>query len=176
LERPTPIPSPSSNESNPWLAREAVSKASRKRNELVVGKDSAVIEKSKHKLKKQAKKRDEEKEKAREDATVEISMSDVLTLGRASSPPPPSGQLNETDQDITNSPPPTIPSPKPNDSTDDSDANSEVEEQEKVLTMKGKANAKGLRAFEQRDLVALAFAGDNVVKVKMLSMNFRSCR
>ncbi|KAG6901574.1 hypothetical protein C0995_010342 [Termitomyces sp. Mi166 len=47
--------------------------------------------------------------------------------------------------------------------SDDDDGNSEVEAQEKALELKGKGKAKLPQAFEQRDLVALAFAGDNVV-------------
>ena len=47
----------------------------------------------------------------------------------------------------------------------DSDVDSEVEAQEQALDLKGKGKAKVLKAFEQRDLVALAFAGDNVVHV-----------
>ena len=43
---------------------------------------------------------------------------------------------------------------------DDSDSNSEVEAQEASLR-KGKKSS----AFEQRDLVARAFAGDNVMQV-----------
>ncbi|CAK5267301.1 unnamed protein product [Mycena citricolor] len=44
---------------------------------------------------------------------------------------------------------------------DDSDENSEVEAQEQALL---KNKKKGVHSFEQRDLVARAFAGDNVVK------------
>ena len=43
---------------------------------------------------------------------------------------------------------------------DDSDSNSEVEAQEARLQ-----NGKKATAFEQRDLVARAFAGDNVIQV-----------
>ena len=48
---------------------------------------------------------------------------------------------------------------------DDSDSNSEVGAQELELTLKGKRKASSIKAFEQRDLVAAAFAGDNVVQV-----------
>ena len=48
---------------------------------------------------------------------------------------------------------------------DESDSNSEVEVQERALTLKGKGKENGIKAFEQRDLIALAFAGDNVVQV-----------
>lgn len=51
------------------------------------------------------------------------------------------------------------------DADDESDVNSEVDEQEAALTNKGKGRAKGVKAFEQRELVARAFAGDNVVRV-----------
>ncbi|KAJ7252701.1 Utp14 protein-domain-containing protein [Mycena haematopus] len=49
---------------------------------------------------------------------------------------------------------------------EDDDANSEVDAQEQALQLKkqGKAGKAGVKAFEQRDLVALAFAGDNVVR------------
>ncbi|KAJ8688838.1 hypothetical protein PTI98_013583 [Pleurotus ostreatus] len=47
---------------------------------------------------------------------------------------------------------------------DDSDANSEVEEQEKMISAKQNGGKNGQIAFQQRDLVALAFAGDNVVQ------------
>jgi U3 small nucleolar RNA-associated protein 14 len=97
------------SESNPWLPSSDIAmKAPRKKNEVVVGKDSAIVEKSKNRLKKRTKKQDEEKKKAQEDANVEISMTDVLVLN---------------------------------------------------------GEAKGPKPFEQRDLVALAFAGDNVVQV-----------
>lgn len=45
----------------------------------------------------------------------------------------------------------------------DSDVNSEVEEQEALL--QSRREGKSATAFQQRDLVALAFAGDNVTKV-----------
>ncbi|KAJ7017520.1 small-subunit processome [Mycena alexandri] len=49
---------------------------------------------------------------------------------------------------------------------DEDDANSEVDAQEQTLQLKkkGKAGKAAVKAFEQRDLVALAFAGDNVVR------------
>jgi U3 small nucleolar RNA-associated protein 14 len=46
----------------------------------------------------------------------------------------------------------------------DSDVDSEIEAQEQQIKAKGKG--QGVKAFEQRDLVALAFAGDNVVQVR----------
>ena len=121
-------------------------KVSKKVNAVVVGKDSKAADKSKNKLKKQASKREEQREKEKDDAVVEISMDHVLTLASSTKP---SG--------------PKVTATPAADSADDSD--SEIEAQESALDLKGKVNGSGLKAFEQRDLVALAFAGDNVVQV-----------
>jgi len=111
-----PVPIPSTSDSNPWLVpRETTSKAPRKKNEVIVDKNSSTVDKSKHKLNKQGK---------------------ALSLST------------------------TVEAP-----SDDSDSHSEIEEQEKALSQKGKGKSKGVKAFEQRDLVARAFAGDNVVQV-----------
>lgn len=111
-----PVPISSTSESNPWLVPgETTSKAPRKKNEVVVDKNSSTVDKSKHKLNKQSK-----------------ALSSNTTVEAPS---------------------------------DDSDSHSEIEEQEKALSQKGKGKSKGVKAFEQRDLVARAFAGDNVVQV-----------
>lgn len=150
------------DEPNPWLLprnADTITKAPRKNNEVVVSKDSSAITKSKNKLKKQAKKREEERAKAKDDATMEISMENVLTLEAtpiaSSSLPKKSAQEKPIGNTVNG---------VPADESDDN--NSEVEAQEKALNFKGKGKAKGLKAFEQRDLVALAFAGDNVVQVE----------
>ncbi|KAL0952160.1 hypothetical protein HGRIS_008776 [Hohenbuehelia grisea] len=143
---------------NPWLApRDASTKAPRKKNEVVVSKESAAAEKSKNRLKKQAKKLADEKEKAREDAEVDISMENVLgTATSANSQSKSTVNKSKSRNAVAST------SEQP--STVDSDVDSEVEEQEKLLMLKpAKAKGKGPSAFEQRDLVALAFAGDNVV-------------
>ncbi len=129
-------PSRDREESNPWLSvGSSSSKVSRKKNEVVVDKNSNLTEKSKNKLKKKAKKTEKEKAMAQDDAVVEISVENVLTLGKVAV-----------------------------DDGGDSDGNSEVEAQEKMLETKNKKKGKNV-AFEQRDLVKMAFAGDNVVQV-----------
>lgn len=140
-----PVPLPSADDSNPWLVprANATSKTPRKKNEVVVGKSSDALDKSKNKLGKQAKKRVEELERQKDDAVVEISINDVITMH------PPCGSQNEKD-------------------LDNSDENSEVDEQEKALRQKGKLKTR--KAFEQRDLVARAFAGDNVVQVRLFGL------
>jgi len=151
-------------ESNPWLARDtnSSSKAPRKKNE-VFGKDSQRADKSKNKLKKKARKVQEEKEKAQEDAKVEISMDQNLTLEALSKHPKASASSKSAH--AVNSSKSAVGVVAGGDS--DSDADSEVDAQEAaILKTKINANPKGLKAIQQRDLVALAFAGDNVVQVR----------
>ncbi|KAF8640434.1 hypothetical protein AX17_000099 [Amanita inopinata Kibby_2008] len=174
---PLTHPKPPIEEPNPWLTRpgavEAVSKAARK-NEVVVSKDSKAIEKSKNKLRKISRKHGEEKEKANDDATLEIETEKVLTLSNTGT-----GSAGRSENKGDKGPAPDKTEPKQNkgkekgkgkvkvppldgaeDVGDDSDAESEIEAQERAL----EAKKRGIKAFEQRDLVALAFAGDNVVQ------------
>lgn len=145
-------------------------KAPRKANEIVVGKDSKALDKSKNKLKKKAQKREEEREKAKEDAVLEISMDNVLTLSSipvssvSSNPTPvPKKEKKQKKKEALNNG-----GVATGGNDDDSDANSEVEAQEMALELKDKGKANGVKAFQQRDLVALAFAGDNVVQVSLI--------
>lgn len=112
-----------------------------------MSKTSGAADKSKNRLKKQSKKLDEERTKARNDAEIEISMDNVLEPTEPRAKPAPLVA-------------PTTPS------DDGSDGNnSEVEEQETLLSAKQSGGKNRQVAFQQRDLVALAFAGDNVVQV-----------
>lgn len=170
--RRLPTPEPSAAETNPWLVPQITGvamKAPRKKNEILLSKDSNALTKSKNKLKKQAKKREEEKEKLKDDAVVEISMSNVLSLGTAPAAPTPTTKIAKERASESRKDPTTNGSP----SDEDADANSEVEAQEKALDTKTKTKGRGPKAFEQRDLVALAFAGDNVVQVSFCSLGAR---
>lgn len=169
---------PSVEDSNPWLTRpeamELTAKSSRK-NEAVISKDSKAAEKSKNKLRKLASKRGEEKGKTKDDATLVIETGKVLALpnsvtvsGEKSSSKssvsvtPRSGERSkrprETETKVETK---AVTAEDAGDVGDDSDANSEIEAQELAL----EAKSRGVKAFQQRDLVALAFAGDNVVQV-----------
>ncbi|KAF8079316.1 Utp14-domain-containing protein [Lyophyllum atratum] len=171
FQRPN-VPLPMVSESNPWLARDPESttsaKVAKKNNEVVVGKDSTAMSKSKNKMKKLAKKNGEGKAKAVDDAVVEISTDQVLTLADSSSAPvkPKSAAGPNTKKSKPVSPNNAA---KPSTAAthgheaEENEVNSEVEEQEKALDLKGKGKAAAPHAFQQRDLVALAFAGDNVV-------------
>ncbi|KAG6898857.1 hypothetical protein C0993_003500 [Termitomyces sp. T159_Od127] len=170
LQRPN-VPLPTTSNANPWLvpldSGSTSVKAPKKNNEVVVSKDSNSMVKSKNKLKKLARKRGEEKEKAVDDALVEISVDNVLTLdpssvqsiavpvSKRSLATSSKGKLSRSSSAVAQE-----------DANDDDDANSEIEAQEKALELKGKSKAKLPQAFEQRELVALAFAGDNVVHVR----------
>jgi hypothetical protein len=141
---------------NPWLVprEDGASHAGQKKHEVVVGKGSADTDKSRHKMRKRVKKREDEKEKAKDEAAVEISMANVLTLGAAGpSKPQAKGKDKQAPRTQT----------QEVDGDDEEEVHSEVEEQER-LDARGKGRAKGVKAFEQRDLVARAFAGDNVVQ------------
>lgn len=152
LSNPTP------QSSNPWLNQDAStssgSKATKKANEVVIAKDSKAADKSKNKLKKSMQKRAEDREKAEDDAVVEISLDNLLTSSSGASG-------SKTAQKAA------VASKKLGDE-DGSDEDLEIEAQEQALALKGKGKANGVKAFEQRDLVALAFAGDNVVQVRWL--------
>lgn len=108
----------------------------------------------------------EEKAKALEDAAVDVSLSTVMTLDNGSEAGPSKAGPSSKSKSKPSAKSASVATGKaraPQDDDDsDSDANSEVEEQESALARKGKGKVK---AFEQRDLVALAFAGDNVVQV-----------
>ncbi|KAF9237059.1 Utp14 protein-domain-containing protein [Melanogaster broomeanus] len=153
----TPTPTVPAPALNPWLVASTSSGPSRKKNEVRVHKDADSSLKSSHKLRKQAARRDDEKERARDDAVLEIDTDKVLTIpkpsvssslakGKAKSKEGGAKAVTANDED-------------------ESDAHSELEEQERAIEGKNRTNpGKGVRAFQQRDLVALAFAGDNVVQ------------
>lgn len=143
---------------------------------MVVSKTSGSVDKSRHKLRKNVQKQAEEKKKAREDATVEISLSNGLSA------PAKSGRITASSPFKTDGPKKSVPSdntPAVSQEThghdSESEADSEIEQQEQLLDRKGKGRANGIKAFQQRDLVALAFAGDNVVQVCFSSLRTRCC-
>ncbi|KAJ7741584.1 Utp14-domain-containing protein [Mycena maculata] len=149
--RPRPLLSftaaPAANE-NPWLVQPTSSsgpKAPRAKNDVVVSKDSKSMDKARHKLAKNEKKLDKTAAAvARGDEIVEIEMGKTLGSDVQQKLEPRANGVVEDD---------------------DTDANSEVDAQEQaLLKKKGKGGKADVKAFEQRDLVARAFAGDNVVR------------
>ncbi|KAJ7039492.1 Utp14-domain-containing protein [Mycena alexandri] len=136
---------------NPWLVQTTPSsgpKAPRTKNDVVVSKDSKTMDKARHKLAKNEKKLNKTAVAiAQDDEIVEIAMDKILGAGE-----PNARSKSKNAADLADD--------------DEDDANSEVDAQEQTLQLKkkGKAGKAAVKAFEQRDLVALAFAGDNVVR------------
>ncbi|KAI5118044.1 hypothetical protein M0805_005893 [Coniferiporia weirii] len=157
-------------ELNPWLAlpeyTSSSSKVAKRKNELVVGKNVTRAQKSEGALQKQMKKGADERERETDDAVVEISPEDVLVLDSseraADSTAVVIGAINGDSKKKTKEKKKSKKGKGKGaraEDGDDSGVNSEVEEQEAALT-----KGKKVKAFEQRELVARAFAGDNVVR------------
>ncbi|KAI9566354.1 Utp14-domain-containing protein [Boletus coccyginus] len=158
----TPMPTPTSV-SNPWLVPTASSGPSRKRNEVHVHKGADALAKSWNKLKKQTGKHADERERARDDAVLEIDASNVLEIPEPPAPSAPSASSKKSNRDGGAAKAPVGPTgPAHDEGADDSDVPSEVEAQERATDKKNPG--KSVQAFQQHDLIALAFAGDNVVQ------------
>ncbi|KAH7334553.1 Utp14 protein-domain-containing protein [Rhizoctonia solani] len=131
ISHPDPTPEPS-KASNPWLtvAPASSGKIARKNNVMQVTKMQKVQAKS-----------EEERARAREDATVEIDMTQVLIL--------PENDKTESDAGLS----------KKTTKAKTIDAAYVLSDDEASDT-----DEKAPAAFKQRELVAMAFAGDNVVE------------
>lgn len=112
---------------------------------------------------------EQERERQKDDAVVEISLDNTLNNSAirdsaATSPP-----STTTDRKKARKKKGASKKAQSN-GDDESDVHSEIEEQEKALR-----KGQKVKAFEQRELVARAFAGDNVVQVRYyLASSFRS--
>ncbi|KDR81341.1 hypothetical protein GALMADRAFT_239160 [Galerina marginata CBS 339.88] len=149
---------PPAQNSNPWLARgSSKTKLVKKTNEVVISKDSQAAAKLKNKVKKATLKRAEERQKAMDEGLLEVS-TDAVLLSTSTAPPMPRNGQKMTATG------PQEPTGQPTGDSDNSDIDLEAEAQEHALSLRSKGRANGMQAFKQRDLVALAFAGDNVVE------------
>lgn len=162
----SPRVSTPTQESNPWLVTSSSSGPSRKRSEVLVQKGSDALAKSTNKLKKRITKGEEEKERIRDDAVLEIDANNVLTVLEPAHTPAvinAKHELKRSGKDKAKNDSVAV-QISPADA-DDSDGHSEVDEQERTLERKRQGGkGKGVTAFKQRELVSLAFAGDNVVQ------------
>lgn len=139
--------------SNPWLSADTpAGRVSRKKNAVVVGKNSDAATLSKNALRKRQRKAAEAQKEAKEDAVVDIDVGKVMRLGGA--PARPASQPNTVGAKAAGG-------------FEDEEEDEEREEQEARLVARGRGK-KGVTTFEQRELVAMAFAGDNVVAVRIL--------
>jgi len=130
------------HDDNPWLSRNGQpSHTIPKKNGVAVSKDSTSAVKAKNKLQKRQRETKDEMAKGQDDGVLEISPTDLLVAsskeGRQAEP----GSCS-------------------------SDGDTEVEEQEDRLKGKGKRPGGTKHVFKQRELVARAFAGDNVIQVR----------
>lgn len=148
------LDSASTTSGNPWLVpRDGGRSGGPKRAEVAVGKSSKATDKFKDKLSKKQLRKEEEREAAAEDAELEIEPDQALILqpAVASSSKPKKAKASKGKGKASAAA----------DASEESDSDSEVEAQERQLERKG---GKQSVAFKQRDLVARAFAGDNVVQ------------
>ncbi|TFY83338.1 hypothetical protein EWM64_g669 [Hericium alpestre] len=154
------------DQSNPWLTRDGPARTGKKRSEILVSKESKAVEKSKNRLRKQKEDHEDERAKAKEDAVLEINVDNILTVNTTEASAGPSASSSSKKKTKAAAGTATG-------DANDSDYNSEVDEQERTLAQKGKGKAKShaVKAFEQRELVARAFAGDHVVRVSQPSIH-----
>lgn len=134
------------NLSNPWLSNDVSSKVSRKRNEAVVSKDGSAISKAENRIKRHAKRGDFARLEAEEDAELNIDPTARIKL-----------RDDESEKNASNS---QTPSHVTQRLVDEDDSSSD---DESVLEDEPQDVSKGHSAMRQRDLVAEAFAGDDVL-------------
>ncbi|CED84154.1 Uncharacterized conserved protein [Phaffia rhodozyma] len=136
-------------EENPWLtASSSGKKISRKKNNLV-GREAEGAEKSAKAMKKSLSKSEEARQREREDAAVEIDPSHVslkkseTTSSQGAAPPASATEKRRKGKKA-----------KQDQAQNEIESDSDIEDHE----------MQGPLAIRQRDLVAQAFAGDNVVE------------
>ncbi|KAF7303869.1 UTP14-domain-containing protein [Mycena indigotica] len=146
-----PVPAQEEEESNPWLMMSGSSgaKPTKKKNTVVVSKESGAADRAGYKLGKAERKHTNG---ANGDPAegADIDLNKLLSDGYDES----KSQKKKTNTKTVD---------KATDENSDDEHNSEVEAQETMLANKKRGAAKQ-GAFEQRELVAKAFAGDNVVR------------
>lgn len=177
VDRPGATEGVAEKEVNPWLAHDTTGSltVSRKANA------AQDVEKATSKLQKQQGRSKEALRKVRDDARVDIDLDKILTsaqpeLGRISPPteqaPSSPPEKNARKQSREMAPPPSssaAPRIKPKSGKKPSTANSDNDEDDEDDLPEALKKKQGPQAFKQRDLVARAFAGDDVVAVSSIS-------
>lgn len=167
-------------ETNPWLNPDVDDnrvRLSSKKNKQLVDKDSLSTDKAASKLQKTQERTKEAIKKAQADAAVDIDMQNILSNSQLappavegtnlpSSPAPPTSPATKAQRQSREMAPP--PSSAQAHKTSNGAAvpvtedDSDEDDDDDALT-EAVVNTQGPTAFKQRDLVARAFAGDNVV-------------
>ncbi|CAG8602509.1 3644_t:CDS:2 [Acaulospora colombiana] len=147
---------PGGMKENPWLTVNSTStKVSRARNEVIVNKNSNAAALSKNALKKRMRKTADAMTLAKDDAVLEIDPNVTMVSPEVNKPRKAgrkSAEQAQTRQTDTHNVDAAL--------VDDEITDDEREAQEAALNRR---NGR-LTAFEQRELVAQAFSGDNVVE------------
>lgn len=134
---------------NPWLSVDKTSgKRSKAKNEIMLGKNSDAATLSKNAMKKRLRKQTDAVAQAKDDATLEIDINTVMTLPKDVAG---KSRKNQVPQ-VTGG----------RDQVDKAYRDDDLEDEAEVTTHRQKKVA-----FEQRELVARAFAGDNVIEVSI---------
>lgn len=132
--------------SNPWLTGErGMSKLSRKKNDVVVSKESSAQSKSANKLDKHRAKGDDARMEEEVESKLEIDPRAMMAMQERDEGPVASRSSRVANEDLS--------------STDSED---EEESQPIAVPRNKKQGGSGNKAIQQRDLVAEAFAGDDV--------------
>ena len=163
-------------EVNPWLAissNENPLHISRKNNEQSVQKHSKLDDRAAARLKKEQRKSKEELKKIQADANIDIDLDDVINTKSKSKfgePAPQSASSAKSPAEIKNredremAPPPSSSAVVRNIDTSTQEAgDSEASDGDQDALPEPVRRKPGPQAFKQRDLVARAFAGDNVI-------------
>ena len=147
-------------EENPWLAvdesQPSAGKVSRKMNKATVGKDSRDASRSAAKVDRHKSKLVDARAAEKDDAQVEIDPEVVLAIAKAPAAP----QLTTSASMSSKSGQKATAIATGGDDDDSSDEDGEEQHDAQ--------RGRGPAAFKQRELVAKAFAGDDVVAVSPL--------
>lgn len=138
---------------------------SRKMNKAIVSKDSRESARSAAKIQRHKSKMADVREAEQDDALVEIDPSVVLAGAKAPMAPQigqPTPTKAKAAKQVANSKSTLV--------EDGIDSSDEEDDDAQVAAQRG----QGPTAFKQRDLVARAFAGDNVVAVRQICPRFDS--
>ncbi|EJT99923.1 Utp14-domain-containing protein [Dacryopinax primogenitus] len=144
-----PDPRPTGSSANPWLAAGGPSKLTSKKNHALT-KDSTAAEKSQAALKGVLAKTNASKKQREDEARVEISMNDLLQVDTGKETKAAAGQKKAKG--------------KKAEKAKSTAQIATVDEAYKDEDSEDEANVKSTAAFTQRELVAQAFAGDNVIE------------
>ncbi|KAM0791537.1 hypothetical protein ACM66B_005986 [Microbotryomycetes sp. NB124-2] len=144
---------------NPWLAladEDQMSKLSRKANKAAVTKDARDADKVANKVSRHKAKQDDARMAEREDAQVDIDPSVVMSLPQKAADKP---QINERAASRKHLASAQVVDDDSGD--DDVEGDQDIEQDEDEIDAQ---RGKGKAAIQQRELVAKAFAGDNVLE------------